>query len=214
MTEPIKLRPNRKNLTGLRFGKLTAISFNNYKNGKYYWNCICECGTECIKEGYKLEKGFTKSCGCLRIIKNSKHSDYKTRLYRIYNSMKYRCSNPTDTGYKWYGARGIKVCEEWLNNYQNFKKWAFEKGYNDTLSIERIDNDGNYEPNNCKWIPLKEQPKHTRKTKQIKYNGKTYTMNGLAKEFNINRHTLYSRLKNGWSIEKALIPPRKYRGTK
>lgn len=197
-------------LSGQRFGKLTVISFNKKENGHYYWNCVCDCGKECIKDGGKLRRNETKSCGCLRVEKNSKHHDYKTRLYRIYNGMKYSCNLKTDTGYKWYGSRGIKVCEEWMKDYQSFKNWALKNGYNDALSIERIDNDGDYEPNNCKWIPLREQPKHTRKTKQIEFNEKIYTMSGLAKEFNINRHTLYSRLKNGWSIEKALTPPRKY----
>lgn len=199
-----------KDLTGQRFGRLTVTSFNRISKGRYLWNCKCDCGNKCVVAAHRLTTELTKSCGCLRVEKNSTHGDYKSRLYRIYNGIKQRCLIPSDTGYKWYGARGITVCEEWLNDYQVFKEWAFTNGYNDTLSIERINNDGNYEPSNCKWIPLKDQPKHTRKTKQIEYDGKIYTMSGLAKEFNIKRHTLYSRLKNGWSIEKALTPPRKY----
>lgn len=197
-------------LSGQRFGKLTVISFNKKENGHYYWNCVCDCGKECIKDGGKLRRNETKSCGCLRVEKNSKHHNYKTRLYRIYNGMKYRCNLETDTGYKWYGSRGIKVCEEWMKDYQSFKNWALNNGYADDLTIDRIDNNGDYEPLNCRWVSVDEQQQNTRRTMKIEYQGLVYSMRKLAKKFNINHNTLYGRLKRGWSIEKALTPPRKY----
>ena len=197
-------------LSGQRFGKLTVISFNKKENGHYYWNCVCDCGKECIKDGGKLRRNGTKSCGCLRVEKNSKHHDYKTRLYRIYNGMKYRCNLETDIGYKWYGSRGIKVCEEWMKDYQSFKNWTLNNGYADDLTIDRIDNNGDYEPLNCRWVSVDEQQQNTRRTMKIEYQGLVYSMRKLAKKFNINHNTLYGRLKRGWSIEKALTPPRKY----
>lgn len=196
-------------LVGKKFGKLTVLSFNKKEKGHYYWNCICDCGKECVKDGDRLRRLKTNSCGCLRVEKNSKHHDYKTRLYRIYNGMKYRCNLETDTGYKWYGSRGIKVCEEWMKDYQSFKNWALNNGYADDLTIDRIDNNGDYEPLNCRWVSVDEQQQNTRRTMKIEYQGLVYSMRKLAKKFNINHNTLYGRLKRGWSIEKALTPPRK-----
>ena len=131
-----------------------------------------------------------------------------TRLYNTYYSMKERCYNPKRWNYKYYGARGIRVCDEWKNDYQIFKKWAYENGYNDNLSIDRINNDGNYEPNNCKWSTEKEQKNNTRRNHYLTYKGKTQSMALWADEYNIKYTTLRARINNyKWDIQKALETP-------
>lgn len=133
-----------------------------------------------------------------------KHS----RLNNIYSGIKARCYNSNLWNYQYYGARGIKMCDEWKNNYQTFKKWALENGYQDNLSIDRIDTNGNYEPNNCRWVTDKEQKNNTRRNHYITYNGKTQSMSKWAEELNISYTVLRSRINRlNWSVEKAFTTP-------
>lgn len=209
-----------KDLVGQKFGRLTVISFNGRKNGRYLWNCKCECGNDCVVEGHRLKTEGTRSCGCLRKETNTKHGDYKSRLYKIYTSMKYRCSCPTDSGYKNYGGRGIKVCDEWLQDFHNFKEWALNNGYDENAprgqcTIDRIDVNGNYEPSNCRWITNFEQQSNKRNNTHIEYQGEIYTKKELARKFNINYATFLYRLNYyGWSVEEAVKPARKYKVNK
>ena len=193
-----------KDLTGQKFNNLTVLSFAHRKKEKYFWLCKCDCGNETIVESYRLRKGLTKSCGCLRIKANTKHGVWNSKIYRIYFGMLARCYKPRDKYYKYYGQKGIKVCEEWKNNFKNFYEWALKNGYKEGLSIDRIDSDKNYEPLNCRWVTLKEQGRNKKNVKLILYKGKEYYISDLAEMFNINRSTLYNRLKTGWDIEKAL----------
>lgn len=165
-----------KDLTYQRFGRLEAICpTEKRKSGNVVWLCRCDCGNliEIMSPSLILER--TKSCGCLRKEKSKKritklnfiHGDAitgkKARLYNIWNHMKKRCLDLNAYEYKYYGERGISVCEEWIKNYQAFKFWALLNGYADNLTIDRIDNDGNYEPLNCQWITRSEnskKPKH------------------------------------------------------
>jgi len=122
--------------------------------------------------------------------------------------MKGRCYNSNRWNYKYYGARNIKVCDEWKNNYQAFKIWAYENGYNETLTLDRIDVNGDYEPNNCRWISDKEQKNNTRRNHYITYNGKTQSMSKWAEELNISYTVLRSRINRcKWNIEKAFTTP-------
>lgn len=123
----------------------------------------------------------------------------KSRLYNIWRGIKKRCYNKKATGYKDYGGRGITVCDLWKNSYTSFYNWARRNNYNHTLTIERIDVNGNYEPKNCKWIPMSEQPSNTRKTIRLTYNGITKTMVQWAKELNIPYSKLYYRKMRGWT---------------
>jgi hypothetical protein len=151
-----------KNLKGQTFGRLIVIKDTGkrtrFRNVIYL--CLCRCGNMIEVPQERLRKGDTKSCGCLKKELNYKHGDARKknqkRLYGIWNGMRGRCNNLKDKAYKYYGARGIQVCKEWRNSYFAFKSWATLSGYKEGLSIDRIDNDGNYEPSNCQWITRSE----------------------------------------------------------
>lgn len=144
-----------KDLKGMKFGRLLVISRAQNCGHNTTWNCICDCGNKTKTTSYNLIKGRARSCGCLALenIKkvNTKHGYRHTRLYNIWCGMKKRCYSTKYEHYDRYGGRGIKVCEEWKNDFVNFKNWALKNGYNDELEIDRVNNNGNYEPNNCKW---------------------------------------------------------------
>lgn len=125
-------------------------------------------------------------------------------LYGVWQTMRQRCSNPKCRGYKWYGAKGIKVCEEW-QSIENFYKWSIQNGYTIGLTIDRIDPAGDYEPNNCRWITISEQQSNRRTTHFIEYQGERHTLTEWSKLLHIPRGTLSNRLNMlGWSVEKAL----------
>ena len=170
----------RANITGEKFGRLTAVEYvgdKEYKCGKKLsmWKCRCLCGKETIVSLSALRTGNTQSCGCL--IKqwrkdftrsHIKHGDADSRLYVVWEQMRKRCNNPNDKSYKYYGAKGVSVCDEWENNYSAFQKWAIENGYDSSAkrgqyTLDRINPYGNYEPNNCRWITLKEQFRNLRR---------------------------------------------------
>jgi hypothetical protein len=185
-----------------KFGKLTILEI---KKGRFI-KVRCDCGN--IKEVRKhdVKNGRTKSCGCIR--KNNpnslKHGLSNTKLYIVFKAMKQRCYNPKNKDYKSYGNRGIIIFDSWLNDFNMFYKWALENGYNENLCIDRINNDGNYEPRNCRWVNNKENANNTRKNSHLTYNNETYTIQEFADKFNILRTTLTTRLKLGWDLEKII----------
>ena len=152
-------------LKGKRFGNLVAIDYaysNKSKNA--VWHCVCDCGNETFVNSQNLKNGKTKSCGCLkskvtaeRNRNNRKYKAMNDRIYRIYYGMRTRCYNQEDEHYPSYGGRGISICDEWLESFENFLNWSLENGYKENLSIDRINNDGNYCPQNCRWATSKEQ---------------------------------------------------------
>lgn len=164
-------------LTGQRFGQLTVLERAENGNHKQpRWKCRCDCGKETIVFGHLLRNGNTKSCGCfsrelhgtLMKRSNLRHGDCsgaETRLYRIWGGMKNRCYNSHQINYKHYGGRGIAVCEEWLHDFTAFRDWAMSHGYRDDLTIDRIDNDKGYSPDNCRWVTMSEQRKNQRPRK-------------------------------------------------
>lgn len=156
-------------ITGNRYWKLTVVGFSHEKNGHYYWDCQCACGKSVVVDGGDIKSGHTTSCGCFRLQRqievNTRHGLTNHRLHGIWEGIKTRIFNKKSVPYKNYGGRGIKLCKEWMD-FIKFYVWAMENGYEDPLTIERIDVDGDYEPGNCKWIPRSEQSKNRRNTKK------------------------------------------------
>ena len=187
---------------GDRYGRLVVIEIHFPKDEVL---CACDCGNKKIVRATNVFYGGTKSCGCLKNEgNNKKHGEHGTRLYGIWKGIRERCNTPSSTSFKKYGARGIKVCEEW-NQYENFKEWALSNGYNDALTIDRIDYNGNYEPSNCRWATYKQQANNTRKTRHITAFGKTMTLTEWAEMQNIKPSTLWNRIYVlGWNVEKAV----------
>jgi hypothetical protein len=169
--------------------------------------CRCDCGNYVNVDIRKLHNGHTKTCGCLNKEIITKHSLCGTPAYRTWQKMKQRCYNKNHEHYNDYGGRGITVCERWLNSFENFYKDMGTKP-SPKHSIERINNNGDYELSNCRWATTKEQRRNTRQTINVTFNGKTQCLSDWAKDLGFNVNTLYSRINvHGWSVEKTLTTP-------
>jgi hypothetical protein len=191
-------------LTGKRFGRLTVIGVEDNGKRHTYYACQCDCGNVKVIRADALIGGCTVSCGCkkkeqdrVNLTANHSHKMSGTRLYNIWVGLKGRCNNPNDARYDRYGGRGISVCEEWDKSFQSFYDWAISNGYSDELTIDRIDNDGNYEPSNCKWSTTAEQARNTRRNVYIKYNGEVYIITDLSKKLGIDIKFLSPLAKRG-----------------
>ncbi len=199
-------------LSGQRFGKLTVLErAGTYsENGGVMWRCRCDCGKETTVISNSLRSGKTRSCGCLSAEKSkerAKHGSTGSRLYRIWSAMIERCTNPNRKGYENYGGRGITVYEEWRKNFSSFKEWAESNGYEDTLTIERKDNDKGYSPDNCRWITFKAQQNHKRDNHLLTCKGETHTIAEWSEITGIRFSTICNRLSYGWPIEDVLFRP-------
>ena len=201
-----------KDLTGEVFGRLTVIErTNNYKDGSSQWICKCNCGNIKTVIGKNLTSGKIKSCGCYNHYKAKQqfttHGYSHTRLHNKWLKIKERCYNQNSRCYKNYGGRGIKICDEWKNNFMNFYNWAMENGYQEGLTIDRINVNGNYEPSNCRFITQKEQQNNRRNNVYITYKNEVKTLSQWADYYNIPYKVLWKRIKLGWTFEKAISTP-------
>ena len=207
--------PFFKDLTGKKFGRLTAISRSSnkvYPSGFFrtMWLCRCDCGTEVVVDTTCLSTGHTKSCGCYQKEQtskaNKKYGASNRRLYCTWKNMLDRANNPKNHAYKLYGGRGIHVCSEW-ESFDKFVEWSLSHGYREYLTIDRIDNDGGYEPTNCRWVTHKEQSRNRSTNFFIEFRGEVLCLIDASKKYKIHKNTLRARLKRGWPIERALLEP-------
>jgi hypothetical protein len=160
-----------KDLTGQVFSRLTVVSLHSKTDSKHrrYWLCKCECGQTTIVRTSGLNYGSSKSCGCLQKDSVITHGNTNKRLFRIWKQMIKRCTNPKHNRYHLYGAKGVSVCAKWKSSFDAFEDWATSNGYQDNLSIDRINSKGNYEPSNCRWSTIGEQNRNY--SRNIKYKG-------------------------------------------
>ena len=196
--------------TNQKFGKLLAIKPNGVnKKGQILWECLCDCGNYCIKTSYSLRVGYGIQCDmCKRKMisqKNSKPKKYSKRLYECYVNMKTRATNKNQDHNNRYINRGVKMCDEWLNDYYAFEKWALENGYNENLTLDRIDNNGNYEPNNCRWATAKEQANNRRTNRLLEYNNEFNTMANWSNILGIKYCNIQRMIKKGKTLSEIVI---------
>lgn len=198
------------NLSGQKFGRLTVLSRATNKGTRTRWKCICECGNETIAHASALKDGHTTSCGCYanerRGDSHRTHGKTHTRLHDIWSNIVQRTENPENPSYKHYGARGISMCPEWRNNAAAFMAWAEANGYNETLTIDRIDVMGNYCPENCRWVTKTQQANNKTNSRYVEAFGRRQTIAEWGKERGVNAETLRNRIDRGWPIELALNP--------
>jgi hypothetical protein len=202
---------------GLRFGRLLITERGPSRSGTTdsFWWCLCDCGNIVLVRWRSLKGGATQSCGCYQkecAIRSQratflKHDLSKDALYGVMQGMKNRCYKTDDPHYSRWGGRGIYICDEWKENFLAFYEWAQQSGYKKGLSLDRIDNDGPYSPNNCRWATREEQMNNTRHNKYITFEGKTLSVTQWSKHLNVKAKILRQRLQRGWSDEEVITTP-------
>ncbi len=207
-------------LTGERFGRLLVIEkIGCIKKKGSVWKCLCDCGKTVEVLGTYLRRGDTKSCGCYHSDSVRRmmltHGKSKTRLYRVWAGIKNRCNNPNSSNYKYYGAQNITMCEEWEKSFEVFEKWALDSGYDESAkpqvcTLDRIDNESGYSPDNCRWTDHTHQCNNQKSNRLFEYNGVIHTMAEWAKIFKMNYSTLRARIRKGMNFEDAINKPTRH----
>jgi len=204
-----RLPPRIKDITGNRYGRWTVVGFSHTHNKASYWNCRCDCGTLRTHQRSALISGSTYSCGCFRgellTVRNTTHGRRHSPEYGSWRAMKERCQNPRSSKFYLYGGRGIAICDRW----QRFDNFFADMGPKPTPdhTLERIDTNGNYEPDNCRWIPGAEQAANRRNNHRVTIGEDTRTIAEWRRHFHISKSTYDARIHLGWSIESALTTP-------
>lgn len=205
---------NFENLIGTKNNELTVVGielrpYRNTGKQRNVLKCQCTCGNTTYVLPYQFISGDIKSCGCLRhrVPYNATHKLSKTPLYHIWETMRLRCGSPNNKKYYMYGARGITVCEEWVNDFLAFQKWSLDNGYAKGLTLDRRDNNMGYSPANCRWVSRKCQQRNTRRNIYITYKGKTQTLIEWCEELSLNYKTVNNRIARGWDSIQALTTP-------
>lgn len=191
---------------GLQAGDLTVVGFSGSEKGHRMYRCLCTCGTEVVVRGERLRTGKATSCGCKTKEKLHKrfltHGKTDSREYRAYHAMKQRCLNPKFSDYENYGGRGIKICPEWLESFEQFLKdmGSAPEGF----ELDRKDPDGDYSPQNCRWLSHKEQQRNKRNTIWVEYEGERVPLVSLAEKFGLPRSRVHQRFKRGLPLSECL----------
>lgn len=218
------VRMKKRDLIGLRSGRLEVVAYDEWKHGRPYLLCRCDCGNMISVRDDAIISGRTKSCGCYQRERASEcakeymrlhpratqNNESRDRLHNIWYLMKYRCENPKSPAYDNYMGRGIKVCSEWDDDdvgYFAFKEWALSHGYADDLMIDRIDNDGDYEPENCRWTDAVVQANNKRDNILLTYDGVTMTAAQWAREIGMPYKSFMNRIYLGWDVNKIIEQP-------
>lgn len=195
-----------KDLTGKKFGRLKCIKIakKRFKGERVRWVCECFCGNIVEIFSDNLLSGNTKSCGCLDHEKTTSHGMSNSRIYQLWSQIKQRCGNENNLHYKNYGGRGIRLCDDWMS-FKSFYDWAILNGYEDGLTIERLDNNKGYSPDNCTFITKSEQSKNRRVNYRVNINGSVMCLYDACKHLYIDYSLVQNRIKNlGWDVDKAL----------
>ena len=211
-----------QDLTGNRYGRLVVVRRQGNIGKQKAWLCKCDCGNDHILTSNQLKSG-TQSCGCLQkekateaakkrlgsnIRKRYSIGEQNTRLRQCYKDMLHRCYKPNNKRYRNYGLRGIKVCDEWLSDFNSFRDWALSNGYSESLTLDRINVNQNYEPSNCRWASVKEQNNNKKTNVIVTYNGETMTLHELSEKYtDVSYKTLWARMNCGWNLQDALTTP-------
>ena len=198
-------RPYRKELAGIRNGNMRVMGFSHTYNKSSYWNCKCDCGNEVVLRSDEVKAKKHQSCGCKYVHPNKTHGKKKTKLYRVWSSMKERCLNPDHHAYENYGGRGITVCRRW-HKFENF--YADMGEPESGMTLDRMNNNKGYSPRNCRWADWKTQNRNTTRNRMIKYKGKTRSISEWAEIYGIEAYLLRQRLSRNWTMGKALKTPK------
>lgn len=202
--------PRFVDFTNVRVGKLTVIErTNSTKRGESRWVCKCDCGGSIVLTRRQLQKGRIDNCGCVsKPHHNATHGYSNTPLYNHWKAMLYRCENPKNQAYKYYGQRGITVCEEW-HDFMKFKAWVEATKPNNDYTVDRIDNNKGYSPDNCRWASKKVQANNRRSNREFEYQGETHNLTQWCGILNLDYKRVHNRIaKLGWDFEKAItLPP-------
>ena len=199
-----------KNLVGEKVGKITVIEYAGPDDhGRALWKCKCECGTVFVRQSSTIVKSIKNNlkshCGCSPSLKTHGLSQSNKKLFWVWAAMIQRCHNEKNKDFYAYGARGIAVCDQWRHTFEHFCIWALSNGYDETLTIDRKDNNGNYDESNCRFVPLIVQMNNQRKTRKFEWRGVIYSLSELSEISGFKRNTLRQRLLiNNWDIDKAM----------
>lgn len=197
------------NLQGKRFGNLTVLErVGKDKARNILWKCRCDCGNEIVVRTCELNRGHTKSCGCyqkeMASKANIKHGESHGKLHQVWLDMRARCKRKSHHAYKWYGGKGISVCDEWENNYLSFQKWAFENGYKNGLTIDRMDGNGNYCPENCRWATRKEQSNNISSCVYFDFMGERLNITQFCEKYGVPAGHFYKTARKNINIQTLM----------
>lgn len=195
--------PNKIDLSGRKFGDLTAISESGRdRHGAVMWKCSCACGNTSVVRGSILTQGIQRSCGCAKKEPRT-HGMTGTPLHRRWLAMKGRCMNPRNWEYRNYGGRGISICDRWLHSFENFYE-DMHAGFDESLELDRINVNGNYEPSNCRWVSRREQQRNRRNNHVLMVGAVSKTVIEWAEDTGLKANTIITRIRRGWPVERLL----------